>query len=1784
MKKPPSGGFFLCPGPAPGCFSVTVKFKLRVRLTPIRMASGPYLRDNMSEASEDSRQEPTPPQTDGAPRKASPAAAGPAGALLEGHVGAQYLLPLLSGGEARGLPGVVVTRVAFQRASLGHPMDDVIVTGYDPRGEPATLELQAKRTITFTASDTVFADVVALACQAMCKPDFRAARYELGVAIARTTTTIEQHVQETLRWAREYQDPVTFFARLNQAGVAHQSMRDFVAALRGHMASAGAPHEDTDVWLLLSRFQVLAFDCEQSGSACAQLARERCAMLLAAQEAGRAAELWDTLQLIALETDAKGGDMDQATLVERLISERSYRLAGDRRLHGAREQLAENARNALATISTRVGKTTIDRTGHVDAALSALDHGRYLVIQGAGGVGKSGVLVQMVERVKAESRVVVLAPNRIPGGGWAALRAQLGCHATARELLTDLAGDGGGTLFIDGLDRFDRPDEQQTVVDLISAAAEVSGFRVVATARPDFDADAAAWLPPAALQKLGVAPPYLIPELNDDEVAELRQADPALAALLAPGHPASAVVRNLYRLNRLARSVQADAATPFSEAQMAWQWWETGDSASRGAERLERRRLLRALAIHSIVSSDAMDAGAASVQAVTGLIETDSLRAVNAILIEPAHDVLRDWAIGCLLFEAPEHINALDLAKAAPMRLVRGVEIAARLHAEAANGMAGWKALLDRVSMPQAHGSWKRAVLLALARSERASDALEGCLPALSADNAALFGDLVRAVITEDSLPAAPLWAAAGVDVTKLPADFVTPQGPSWLNLLFWSLELGDRIPHGAVPPLVDLYDRWCRVAYGHDPLSPRLVGRLYAWLTDVESRNHPAVTNIRACMAAEDAPGLSMTAAQEEDLRTAFLLWCRLRPDDAAAYLQGWQAHPHRHVVFRKLISFLGTAPQAAPRAVADLFLAALPDGDDDRDRGRPSEPFSNWSMEYFPASPARAPFLGLLEANRQEGLRLIRAVVAHAIKYRTRNRPPADDRIDVVLATGRRSFPWRRSYAWSRAHDNQIVASALMALEAWAHRRIEAGDDPQAVIDDVLGPDGMPAANLLVAVDVMLSHWPTTRDCLAPFAASAELLALDRERYAHDLLGDMGLNPWVRPEPAGPVKLQDLRTRRSRQFALDDVLAYFGFNGPAEAREGMRQRLREEAERLGAPESGADPTDPAFAAMSALNLLDPANYSTVEDENGTRITYHLPAQEAQLRAVLQERADRGNADLAMRGRMMHALTEPPCASELLEQGLEWAMRQHVDTAAGTADEQKWTSQTRLIVAALVWRDGTPALRTQHGEWAQALLMEAAQGEADARGMVQQLPYNPRAIAAVGLLAAYHADPQPTRLERLLHAAVQHDTGMAGVLQAELAAQRPVTPAMLRTLIRLGLTSTIHALPSRDTVDWESVEDYRARREAQENARKDAERDRLRAAVAAELRWLSGEGDEPGWPELPDPRSPKVRAGIPLGVPRRQREKPPAPREYALDSSAAAHWLSLAKDLWYREAPERLRGLVHHCWAWTASANGVGCKKDEEPGEHAHEWNNAYFAAATAAAATLGDAGISELVLQRAAQLPQDRFLDATTAVLHELDRLWLDDGLVSGPLVLLVRETLASRIREFWAWKRLTSARSTGAEIHLTGAVAALFMGHYEIGKGPRCYVLPPGAEGADALLPMLTRLSVEAAPSTFVALAMLGLLEVDPQVHRLSFLAEVVGAWWKAWGVNTEFWNDFGIGRRVCAWVDKAILSAPVPQGVMDSAELASIVDTLVNTGTPLARILDKKISARRDGAQD
>ncbi len=119
-----------------------------------------------------------PKQRSKSPQVAPPAATGNAGPQFEAKVGAFYLLALLSGGEPRGLPGATINTVRFQQRVANHPLDDVIVQATNADGSDAILEIQAKRSLTFTASDKEFSDVVVQICQAAQKPEFRTERYD----------------------------------------------------------------------------------------------------------------------------------------------------------------------------------------------------------------------------------------------------------------------------------------------------------------------------------------------------------------------------------------------------------------------------------------------------------------------------------------------------------------------------------------------------------------------------------------------------------------------------------------------------------------------------------------------------------------------------------------------------------------------------------------------------------------------------------------------------------------------------------------------------------------------------------------------------------------------------------------------------------------------------------------------------------------------------------------------------------------------------------------------------------------------------------------------------------------------------------------------------------------------------------------------------------------------------------------------------------------------------------------------------------------------------------------------------------------------------------------------------------------------------------------------------------------------------------------------------------------------------------------------------------------------
>ncbi len=1708
----------------------------------------------------------------------SPASSGPAGSHFEGQVGAYYLLSMLTGSEPRGLPCTTIDRIEFQRAAEGRPLDDVIVHARGPRGDPAILEIQVKRSITFTPADPVFRAVVGQIIEAARRSDFWTSRYELAIATARTSRKIDSAYQDVLTWARQLGDATTFMTRIDRPGSANPDMRTFVCTIKSHLHDAGSPDDDETVWRILRKLQILVFDFTARGSSAEELAKERAVRALHPDDALRAGSLWATLVELALQIAASGGDRTRDGLIEDL-QQKSFRLAGVRYNTSARAALAEASRNALADIRDRVGNVMLTRHEHVDAVHTALDNGRYIEIRGDAGVGKSGILKHVAEQIATEAQVIVLSPGRTIPNGWTAMRAVLGFDGTAHDLLTDLACDGGAILFVDNLDFFS-DEECKTVIDLVREAPNVPGVAVVATARRNFAVEEPNWLPSDTLACLGRAEPIVIGELSEAEVNEMRAAAPMLAQLLTDTHPARHMARNLFHLARLA-SRPRNEPIPHTEVDMAEQWWQTADGKLDSDHR-ERARLLKALAEQALAPAEPLDVSDRLARAVNALVASETLRDLGSDRVAFRHDVLREWAVANLLHSEPMMIERLSLDCTAPAVLARGVELAARMALERAVDGVRWQSFIESLSHEGAHGSWRRGALLALVRSEVGSELLTRVWSILLTDHASMLRELIRTVMAVDVEPASRMFAAIGLAPATIPASINVPSGPSWYRLIVWLLSLGQNLPAAALPDVVDLYTTWSVGLLGRDPLTPLLTQCLYRWLTEIEEAHHPKTfLDYREPFGGEidhDRIG-----SLESDLRFGFLLFCNRTPELAAEYLRSLGQRRHSENAVRNVLKFRGSIAQAAPAELADLTAAVLirkhqPEERHHRDEF--AEPFSFVDHEFLPASPAQGPFFDLLIHAPKHGLSLIHRLVDHAISFYTRGRDCGADAITISFSDGERAFPWVQSYAWSRewTAGHYSVTSALMALEAWAHRQIEIGETFDRVLADVLGPPGSPVAYLLVAVDLLLSHWPKSREAAVPFIACPELLCIDRERHMHDNFkypDILGLKA-PQKEPVGTASLADLKRHASRRFALEHLLGQYVEIEPTELRETLSAMLCSAAERVGPPDERSTLADPRLMVVHALNFIDPANWQEVPVTlcDGTRTTareYVSPETESRHFAALQEAAKPGISDFNMQTRLSLALEDPSRSSlEFAAAAVEWARDLTAAPTNEDSDKERIPKEAVVTAAMIAMRDGDAKLHALHAGWAHSIFIQAFQTAADSVYRFRSgLRYNPIAIAFVGMIHSLKGPVATGDLRTLLEVAAcdnpaaAHGFGAAAITLASIDERLP------RATLRCAFAACIRPTHKEDLTEEEVA------------ARSEHHRQRVRAAVDAEVAWLGSERPEPDWPAFPS-ETVRRRQGISLPGRRGQHDmleqQRSRPDTYA-DHQAAALWLKNADRLFDVVQRPWIVEIVRTYVAWTATANGTGLDEYEEVSNPPGEWNAVYFDLLARCLPALALPEIEQLALAPISSLPDKQFFDIVTQFLRSVDFVYFNDCGLQETIAISIRSALANRLMASSGWKRLRGSRSASIETHIGPAIAILFFNDYGFAQSAKCYLLPKGFDRLDTFLPVLEKL-VENGPSQFVALVTLNLLEVSPRRAHLAFIVAAAKTWLESYPGDSVFWVDHGFGHRVCAWIEQVWHQEPALFDTDNAVrfDVDRLLAALVSSGVADARRLEEALARR------
>lgn len=1692
-------------------------------------------------------------------RGSSPASRGGAGTYIEGELGAFYLLSMLADIPAHGLPGARIAKVRFQGSDLGYKLDDLIIHGVSPFGD-ALLEIQSKRDITFLPGDRVYRDVTAQIAKSECT-DVVEDRHFLGIATQRTDRRISGAYQDVLRWAAAAENAAEFFKRLNAKGVSSGDMRKFVATSRTNLVAAGMNDNDDAIWRILRRLLILEFDFEST----APLTRTHGLMLaqqvLADEDAGQPDGLWRVLVELSIATGTTGGALNRDTLKQRVV-EAGFTLVGDRQYAPARKKLADMAELTLESIGTKVAGVTLPRLNTVSALDEAFEASRYVEIRAAPGVGKSWALRNLAERTARQSPVLVLDPMTTPSGGWVAFAALLGIQGTAAAFLTDLAASGGAVIFIDSLDMFEDPGSQRTVVDLLRTAAKVPGFRVVVTARAAIDSDTLRWPEDDVVAAFGSRATVEVTTLSEDEVETLVEQAPELKALLDAQHPAAALTRNLYRLSRLLKV--PSATTVRTEAQLADLWWKSGDGAP-AAEVRAAQRIIAELADHALRGEMTLPRKGDS-NARLYLQESLTLKEVRRDQLDFYHDVLRDWAVGNYIVEDHKRLAGYDLTKPVSARLARGIEFAGRLTLEMGIDCGAWKELLANLSPANAHGSWRCQALLALIRTEASRETLEEYSAALLADGAALFNELcvaMTAVETQAAVDVLTLADGAKAELSR--SHRINTTGSAFLALL-WVEDHIAEIPMEAIGSVAGLVEIQLPFLKSFPRLAKPVTEMLFGWLRQLDVRS--------ATVTIPGGRGNSRSsndayARMIDKLRMMSLMLGEFAADQLKAYLTELTAERADYKV-KDIRLFSQVVAPVAPAELVDLMIASLVVR---RDRGRRTQTsrdrvLSHADSDYLPPSPAQPPFLDLLESAPSEGLRLIRTLVSEAVDYYAKGKAPGEKGFTLVLDTGLRFFPWTNSFFWSREQSNEYsAASGLKALEAWSHKRLDDGEPVADVLADILGPEGSCAAYLLVAIDVLLSHFAVSRDALAPFIANPEILAIDQSRRSHDMLGGITESLSVGNEPTGKVRLADLAAKPSRSVSLMDAVTAYLRDDPVADR--LRQQIGDAVGKLETFEDHSTWDDERFVGRFVNEMLQRSNWVDRDDGN---IEFRASAELAVHMASVGKRYAKSVDSIDTESRISLAIEGGEYATaETARRAIDYAKGELPD---GNDNDYLRSRSTRLVATALlVVRDGDDTLLALHEKWIRQVIDIGLREEADRYGGSKLIQFNRPAMAALALIHLWIRKRSRADRDALIGLGIRRDRAAVPACAKAVTAILEVEPRLLKAVMRAAYSSLAWR--------WHDHREDKALQQAFE-----AERDvSAAAAVAAEIAWLDGAG-EPKWPSWPE-EPPVIRPGMRILV-----SGPVTPEEFDadaeleaaaatsrsaihVDSRAAAQWLKVVGT-----APKGSVGWVQEIvdiyGNWTSRINGLGRPVDDEIGNEPSDWNGEFY---VLVGTRLLDApqAVFEDDLKQITDLPDNAFCDIAPIVLQAADAGYFNSPMRAPSTLVDLRVKLTERLKALRRWEHVHDPGRSSVDLEIADVVAKTFFNIHNPFSRTYCYIPLVLIDRVDPLLAVIRPL-MGGGPTAFVALCTMNLLLVAPRVRHLDFLLDAVEAWFGRTD-EASLWLATGIGGQVVKWFDAAISEDPtllIPAHPSRD-RIDGVLGNLVRIGVAEAHEMEQRVEA-------
>jgi hypothetical protein len=1026
----------------------------------------------------------------------------------------------------RGLPGDFATAVQSQRAAFDEPLDDIIVKGVRHDGRETQLDLQIKNKLTFTENDPEWVDVLKRAWDTFAKGTFDSTLQRIGVGLGSYTARVDQHYQSVLTWATYSTDGRDFRERIEKGDYSHKDKQAFVDTVRTVLtAHVGRAPADDEVWRFLGSFVIIHFDFQSDdASRDAAAVVDRLKGLLAPANRGLAAGIWDHLVKKAGELIPAGGGASRATLVEQL-GRKGFSVGSAPSFWRDIATLQRESALALSDIKSHIHGLRLHRAEAYQSVREDLEEARFIQIDGEPGSGKSALLKDLAEECRRNGPVLVLKDTRIQPKGWASHAHVLGVSADLPSLLREYACGGSPVLFIDGIDKIVDPAIQLTVNDVLKAIAfdgALAQWRIVVTVREQNLRHLETWLDPDALKKLPLRT-VTVGALDDNELDIVARRFPRLRPLLNQSCSADIILRRPFFLDAMLTLAGREGTDrlPATEVELLKLWWDLGGSDRADFSLAQHRRnlLLQLAERLAAAANKPISINDLPPETITELKSAGILRDKDlGHSVVFTHDIYEEWALCQILTSRGPDVAAFLKSHSEADAFVRPIQLLGTYLLETKPSTDDWKALYENVGDAALRPVWQRAVLTSCLHSTRATQLLRGVADYLLENNGDRLRKMLIALATTEVLPN-PIFLDEKVTPDVEPADramlahhAAVPKALTWVRFLDWLMPLVSAFPPQLIPELLPVFTTWQSAFAGNRVRHCQQIGGLsYGWLAEVEESNHArAYRDVRAPFG-----GALNGRDIEKSLRALFLSSVGDVPHLGSEYLRKKLADKDRLHVFRgPILSNCGALVRHLPAELVDFFLGAFLERPEDRiDR------FGGYSdhlmrelgvaqdHEFYPASPIQLPFMGLLNSNEGEGLRLVRSLCNHSISVWRwacqHERRGSVKPIPITL-----TFPWGQQsfwgdgqvYLWFRGTwGSDAVKSALMALEQWALNSCEKGVPFEGVFKKVIEGNDSVAA-LGVGLSLCLAYSGKSLECALPLVTCPYLWDWDISRFVQD------------------------------------------------------------------------------------------------------------------------------------------------------------------------------------------------------------------------------------------------------------------------------------------------------------------------------------------------------------------------------------------------------------------------------------------------------------------------------------------------------------------------------------------------------------------------------------------------------------------------------------------------------------------------------------------------------------